>query len=188
VAEGLRQRGAVAAVIPFGGSSVLGARGYAECGRELLAQKPDLETVVVAVGSGGTMAGLIGALGLERVLGVHCGAIADPARTVSELASGLSGAPVAPHALRLRLDQVGDGYSTLTEETMAALTLAARTEGIVLDPIYTGRAMAGLIAAVKDGDIAPGQPTIFLHSGGMPGLFGHAATLETAEAALAAFE
>jgi L-cysteate sulfo-lyase len=188
VAEDLRQRGAVPALIPFGGSSVLGARGYAECGRELLAQKPDLGAVVVAVGSGGTMAGLIDALGSARVLGVHCGAIADPARTVSELASGLSGAPVAPDDLRLRFDQVGDGYSALTEETMAALTLAARTEGIVLDPIYTGRAMAGLIAAAKDGEIAGGQPTIFLHSGGMPGLFGHAATLETAEAALAVFE
>ena len=188
VAEELRQRGAVPAVIPFGGSSVLGARGYAECGRELLAQQPDLETVVVAVGSGGTMAGLVAALGSARVLGVHCGAIADPARTVSELASGLSGAPVAPQALRLRLDQVGDGYGALTEGTMAALTLAARTEGIVLDPIYTGRAMAGLIAAVKDGDIAAGQPTIFLHSGGLPGLFGHAATITAAEAALTGFD
>jgi L-cysteate sulfo-lyase len=83
---------------------------------------------------------------------------------------------------------VGDGYSALTGETMAALTLTARTEGIVLDPIYTGRAMAGLIAAVRDGDIAAGQRTIFLHSGGMPGLFGHAATLAAAEAALAAFD
>jgi L-cysteate sulfo-lyase len=188
VAEQLRQRGAVPALIPFGGSSVLGARGYAECGRELLDQKPDLETVVVAVGSGGTMAGLIDPLGPARVLGVHCGAIPDPARTVSELASGLSGAPCPPDALRLRLDQVGDGYGTLTEQAMAALTLAARTEGIVLDPIYTGRAMAGLIAAIEDGDISPGQPTIFLHSGGLPGLFGHAATVEAAEAALTAFD
>jgi L-cysteate sulfo-lyase len=188
VAEELRQRGVVPAVIPFGGSSVLGARGYAECGRELLDQKPDLATDVVAVGSGGTMAGLVDALGSARVLGVHCGAIADPARKVSELASGLSGLPHAPQELRLRLDQVGDGYGALTEQTMAALTLAARTEGIVLDPIYTGRAMAGLIAAVKDGEIVPGQPTVFLHSGGMPGLFGHAATLETAEAALTAFD
>jgi L-cysteate sulfo-lyase len=188
VAEELRQRGAVPALIPFGGSSALGARGYAECGRELLAQQPDLETVVVAVGSGGTMAGLIGTLGSARVLGVHCGAITDPARTVSELASGLSGVPCPPQALRLRLDQVGDGYSTLTEQTMDALTLAARTEGIVLDPIYTGRALAGLIAAVKDCDIVGGRPTIFVHSGGMPGLFGHAATVAMAEAALTAVD
>jgi L-cysteate sulfo-lyase len=188
VAGQLRQRGAVPAVIPFGGSSVLGARGYAECGEELLDQKPDLETVVVAVGSGATMAGLVGALGPRRVLGVHCGAIADPARTVSELASGLSGEALAPQSLRLRLDQVGDGYGILTEQTMAALTLVARTEGIVLDPIYTGRAMAGLIAAARDGAIAGGQQTVFLHSGGLPGLFGHAATLAAAESALTAFE
>jgi D-cysteine desulfhydrase len=188
VAEELRQRGAVPALIPFGGSSVLGARGYAECGRELLAQQPDLDTVVVAVGSGGTMAGLVTALGSTRVLGVHCGAIADPARTVAELASGLSGEPCPPRDLRLRLDQVGDGYGALTEQTMAALTLAARTEGIVLDPIYTGRALAGLIAAVKEGDIAGGQPTIFLHSGGMPGLFGHAATVAMAAAGLTVFD
>ena len=141
VAAELRQRGAGPALIPFGGSSVLGARGYAECGRELLAQQPDLETVVVAVGSGGTMAGLVDALGAARVLGVHCGAIADPARTVSDLASGLSGAPVRARNLRdCACDQVGDGYHTLTEQTADALTLAARTEGIVLDPIYTGRA------------------------------------------------
>ena len=67
---------------------------------------------------------------------------------------------------------------------MAALTLAGRTEGLVLDPIYTGRAMAGLVAAVEDGDIVPGQRTVFLHTGGMPGLFGHAATIARAEGAL----
>jgi L-cysteate sulfo-lyase len=188
VADELRQRGAVPALIPFGGSSVLGARGYSDCGRELLAQRPDLETVVVAVGSGGTMAGLVAALGSARVLGVHCGAIADPARTVSELTSGLSGEQCPPQDLRLRLDQVGDGYGALTEQAMAALTLAARTEGIVLDPIYTGRALAGLLAAVNDGDITAGQRTIFLHSGGLPGLFGHAATVATAEAALTVFD
>jgi D-cysteine desulfhydrase len=170
--ERLRRQGAVPALIPFGGSSVLGARGYAECGRELLVQAPDLATVVVAVGSGGTMAGLVDALGSARVLGVHCGAVVDPERTVSELVSGPSGTQ-----LRLRLDQVGDGYGALTEPVMAAMELTARTEGIVLDPIYTGRAMAGLIAAVQDRDIGPGQRTVFLHSGGLPGLFGHQATL-----------
>ncbi|MGW3700533.1 pyridoxal-phosphate dependent enzyme [Streptomyces sp. NPDC005149] len=103
---------------------------------------------------------------------------------MSELASGLTGTHCAPETLSLRLDQVGDGYSTLTEAAMAALTLTARTEGIVLDPIYTGRAMAGLIAAIEEGDVVAGQRTIFLHSGGMPGLFGHAATLAKLEEAL----
>ncbi|WP_369264045.1 D-cysteine desulfhydrase family protein [Streptomyces sp. R35] len=184
VVEELRERGEVPALIPFGGSSALGARGYVECARELDHQVPDLATVVVALGSGGTMAGLVAHLGGSRVLGVHVGAVAEPARTVSELTSELSGKPCAPEELRVRLDQVGDGYGTLTEPVMSALTLAARTEGIVLDPIYTGRAMAGLVAAVEDGDIPPGQRTVFLHTGGLPGLFGHPATLARAEAGL----
>ncbi|WP_329170586.1 D-cysteine desulfhydrase family protein [Streptomyces decoyicus] len=187
VAGQLRHRGAVPALIPFGGSSPLGAYGYAECGRELLGQAPDLDTVVVALGSGGTMAGLVDVLGPARVLGVHCGAVDDPAGTVTGLVAGLSGAVLAPAALRLRLDQVGAGYSTLTDASMDALTLAGRTEGIVLDPVYTGRALAGLRAAVQDGTITPGQRTVFLHSGGLPGLFGHAAAVARSQDALTDF-
>ncbi|GGK19737.1 D-cysteine desulfhydrase [Streptomyces camponoticapitis] len=181
----LRDRGAVPALIPFGGSSVLGARGYVEAGQELLTQTPDLACVVVALGSGGTMAGLVEALGPERVLGVHCGALDDPARVVSDLAFGLSGTHCPPESLRIRHDQVGDGYPVLTEASMTALTLAARTEGMVLDPIYTGRAMAGLTAAVASGEITPGRRTVFLHSGGLPGLFGHREALARAAEELA---
>jgi D-cysteine desulfhydrase len=205
VAAELRAGGAVPALIPFGGSSVTGARGYLECGYELLGRLPETATVVTAVGSGGTMAGLVAALGPERVLGVDCGAVRDPAATVARLASGLTseaggtggtgrtggtggtgrtGQPVRPEALRLRRDQIGAGYATLTEPVMAALRLAARTEGLILDPIYTGRALAGLTAAVADGSIRPGRPTVFLHTGGLPGLFGHPTTLARAEAEL----
>ncbi|WP_093487757.1 pyridoxal-phosphate dependent enzyme [Streptomyces sp. 2333.5] len=162
----------------------MGAYGYAECGRELLGQAPDLDTVVVALGSGGTMAGLVDTLGPGKVLGVHCGAVDDPAGTVAELVSSLSGTVHAPEALRLRLDQVGAGYSTLTEESMDALTLAGRTEGIALDPVYTGRALAGLRAAVRDGSVAAGRRTVLLHSGGLPGLFGHSAAVARAQDAL----
>ncbi|MDX3075432.1 pyridoxal-phosphate dependent enzyme [Streptomyces sp. NPDC088354] len=185
VVEQLRRQGAVPSLIPFGGSSVSGARGYEECGRELLVQAPDLATVVVAVGSGGTMAGLLGPLGATRVLGVHCGAVTDPGRAVADLASGLSGADCPPETLRLRLDQVGDGYAALTGATLAALTVTARTEGIVLDPVYTGRAMAGLIAAIAEGEVRPGQRTVFLHSGGMAGFFGHGATIAKLDERLA---
>ena len=79
--------------------------------------------------------------------------------------------------LRLRTEQVGAGYSTLTEPVMNALTLAARTEGLILDPVYTGRALAGLVEAVRDGDVRPGERTVFLHSGGLPGLFGSGAAM-----------
>jgi D-cysteine desulfhydrase len=139
---------------------------------------------VTAVGSGGTMAGLVAVLGPERVLGVDCGAVSDPAGAVARLLTGLTAAPFDPMVLRIRRDQVGDGYGALTEHVLDALTAAARTEGVVLDPIYTGRALAGLTAAVAEGEVRPGDRTVFLHSGGLPGLFGHAATVARATALL----
>ncbi|WP_413755414.1 pyridoxal-phosphate dependent enzyme [Streptomyces sp. MMBL 11-3] len=162
-----------AALIPFGGSSVVGARGYVEGGHELLGQVPDLDTVVVALGSGGTMAGLVAALGPDKVLGVHTGAVDDPRTVVSDLVSGLTGLPPDPGALRIRDDQVGPGYAVQTDAVVTAMETAARTEGIVLDPVYTGRALAGLAAAVADGTVRRNRRTVFLHTGGLPGLFGH---------------
>ena len=170
VAEELRGDGEVPAVLPLGGSTPTGARGYLACAAELAEQLPGLDTAVVAVGSGGTMAGLVAGLGAERVLGVDTGAVPDPGVRVTDLATAL-GATVT--GLRLRLDQVGDGYGVLSEGGAAAMTLAARTEGLVLDPVYTGKAMAGLVAAVADGSVAAGGRTVFVHTGGLPGLFGH---------------
>lgn len=183
VCEQLRTAGARPALIPFGGSSALGARGYARCGEELRRQLPDLRTAVVALGSGGTMAGLVTALGPDAVLGVDVGALAEPALAVREFAD----LPTS-EVLRVRRDQIGEGYGTLTDATAEALTLTARTAGLVLDPTYTGRAMAGLIAAVQDGDIRPGERTVFVHTGGLPGLFGHADTVTYAEGQVVRYE
>jgi len=187
VAQRLTGEGRHVAVIPFGGSSSVAALGYAECGRELLHQVPDLRTVVVAVGSGGTMAGLVAALGPDRVLGVDTGAVPDPLPVVASFASGAGAAAVTPVQLTVRRDQVGGGYSDYPAAADAALRLAARTEGLVLDPVYTARAMAGLAAAVRDGQLVPGQKTVFVHTGGLPGLFGHAAAIERAERGLAQY-
>ena len=178
ITEQLTADGRPAGQIPFGGSSAIGAQGYADAGRELLDQRPDLTQVVVAVGSGGTAAGLIHVLGPGRVLGVHTGAVPDPEARIADLLAGMGGPTVdAGPALRLRTEQVGEGYSTLTESVKDALTLAARTEGLILDPVYTGRALAGLVEAVRDGDVRPGERTVFLHSGGLPGLFGSSAAM-----------
>ncbi|MET9451726.1 D-cysteine desulfhydrase family protein [Streptomyces cinerochromogenes] len=184
----LRSDGARPALIPFGGSSALGARGYLRCGEELREQLPDLRTAVVALGSGGTMAGLVAALGSGSVLGVDVGALSDPAAAVSDLAAALTGAEVTREGLRIRRDQVGAGYATLTAPVREALRLAARTEGLALDPIYTGRALAGLGAAVQDGDIRPGEKTVFLHTGGLPGLFGHPDAVAFAEEGAGVFD
>ncbi|MEV4118774.1 pyridoxal-phosphate dependent enzyme [Micromonospora sp. NPDC049645] len=154
-------------VIPFGGTSPASIQGYVDCGRELRAQLPNLDgfEVVVALGSGGTMAGLVRELGAQRVIGVDVGALPDPRATVAGLLVG----EVGPGELRIDGTQVGAGYRTLTDGARAALEITARTEGIFLDPTYTGRAMAALLA----GGFPRGDRVVFLHSGGLPGLFGH---------------
>ncbi|MGW1599289.1 D-cysteine desulfhydrase family protein [Streptomyces sp. NPDC002343] len=177
----LRAAGARPALIPFGGSSALAAQGYADCGAELREQVPRLRTAVVALGSGGTMAGLVAALGSGSVLGVDVGALEDPAAAVAGFAAPLTDEKVTPEGLRVRRDQVGAGYAALTGPVTEALRLAARTEGLVLDPTYTGRALAGLRAAVEDGDIRPGEKTVLLHTGGLPGLFGNPQAVTFAE-------
>ncbi|GGY93412.1 D-cysteine desulfhydrase [Streptomyces olivaceoviridis] len=184
----LRSEGSRPALIPFGGSGALGARGYVRCGTELREQLPGLRTAVVALGSGGTMAGLVAALGSGSVLGVDVGALTDPAAAVAEFAAPLTAEAVTPDTLRIRRDQVGAGYATLTAPVREALRLAARTEGLVLDPVYTGRALAGLHAAVRDGTVRPGERTVFLHTGGLPGLFGHTDTIAFAEEGARVFD
>ena len=149
-------------LIPFGGSSRTSVRAYAECARELR-QQAEFDRVVVAVGSGATMAGLVDGLGAERVLGFDTGAFPDADAAVRALLAG------DPGELAIDRGQIGAGYATVTEPVREALSLAARTEGLFLDPIYTGRAMAGLAAAGRRK--AGGGRVVFLHTGGLPGLF-----------------
>jgi D-cysteine desulfhydrase len=134
-------------VLPFGGSDRNGALGYLEGGRELRAQLPDVEHVVVAGGSGGTMAGLVAALGADRVLGVDVGAVQDLGARVAALVGEVADGGVEASALRLRHDQVGAGYGVLTPAASSALQAAAQCEGVILDPVYTAKALAGLAPA-----------------------------------------
>jgi L-cysteate sulfo-lyase len=173
-----RAAGARPYVVPFGGSGPIGALGYVDCARELEQQAPYAKHVVVAVGSGGTMAGLVAGLGAQRVLGVPTGAVADPEQRIRGMLAALG---ASNDGLRLRDDQVGAGYGVLTDAARTALTDVARTEGVVLDPVYTAKAFAGLHAAVRDGEIRKGERTVFVHTGGLPGLFGHTYATEVAQ-------
>lgn len=177
VAADLRSSGHTVEVIPLGGSNARGALGYVDCGRELDQQLPEMVHVIVALGTGGTMAGLVAALGPDRVLGVDVGAVEDPVPTVARLVGEL-GEAVDRKQLRVRSDQVGPGYGVLTAQATRAMSETARLEGVILDPVYTAKAMSGLFAALADGSIGPDDPTVFLHTGGLPGLFGHKVALE----------
>lgn len=160
--------------IPIGGSTPLGALGYVRCAIEILAQAPRTDLVVVASGSGGTHSGLAAGLGdHHRVHGVDVGARPRIAAYVTELAAraaALAELPAPAGEAVVDSTQVGAGYAAHTDACREAITMAARLEGLVLDPVYTGKAMAGLIAAARSGALGDAR-VVFVHTGGLPGLF-----------------
>lgn len=175
-AERLRAEGRRPYAIPIGGASTLGARAYALAVDELRQQVDAVDLVVVADGSGGTHAGLVAGLGdHERVLGVDVGTRPNLAEAVPAMASAVAKQDRRDEPIgEVRIDhgRIGDGYGAPTDACLEALALAARLEGIVLDPVYSGKAMAALIGGVREGTIdAGGEQVVFLHTGGMPALF-----------------
>ena len=166
--------------MPIGGASLVGALGYVDAADELRAELPDLQHVVVADGSGGTHAGLVAGLGDHAmVLGVDVGTRPDLDEQVTQKAldvAALAGRPAPRGAAQVDRDRFGTGYGAMTDAAREALNLAATLEGLVLDPVYTGKAMAGLIAAspAREGRIEPDAQTVFVHTGGMPALFARA--------------
>ena len=164
--------------IPCGGSNALGTLGYVECVREIRDQGVKFDHIICAEGSGGTMAGL--ALGAKlympdtRVTGMMVDDDPFDQITVNLMreAAALLQADVqiAREDFDLR-DMCGPGYAIASQEGNAAVAMMAENEGIFLDPVYTGKAFAGLIAMAKEGAFAPGERVLFLHSGGAGGLF-----------------
>lgn len=182
----LAAAGRVGYVVPGGGSNPLGALGYVVAAKELVAQFDELDLVVdrlvVASGSGGTHAGLVAGLtGLSsgvKVLGVSTRAdkaaqeakILDLARRTAALVG--SAVEVRPEDVQVVDDYVGPGYSLPTDAMVEAVKLFARLEGILLDPVYTGKAAAGLIDLVRRGELGDGD-VVFVHTGGWPALFAY---------------
>ena len=164
--------------IPCGGSNALGTLGYVDCVREIAEQGYTFDHIICAEGSGGTMAGL--ALGAKlhmpnaRVTGMMVDN--DPfdvitVKLMREAAARLGAeVEVSREDFDLR-DLCGPGYAIPSEEGNAAVSLMASQEGIFLDPVYTGKAFAGLVAMAKEGVFKPDDRVLFLHSGGAGGLF-----------------
>ena len=189
-AEIVRAAGRKPYVIPGGGSNPLGALGYAACAAEIMAQSFEqgvaFDHIVVASGSAGTHAGLLAGL-VALNAGIPLTGInvrrqqAEQEGNVHALAvatAALMGTPAPERAAVVaRGDWVGPGYSLPTPEMVAAVRLLARSEGILLDPVYTGKAMAGLIGLVRSGAFQPGERVLFVHTGGSPSLHAYAREL-----------
>ena len=173
ICDELRRAGRRPYLIPVGGSSPLGASAYVRAADEILGELGhDDVLVVTATGSGGTHAGLAARLGHERVLGVDVGALADVAPVVRALAldvAALTGLPLIAGEPRLLRDQVGSGYGAPTDGARQAIRVAARSEGLLLDPVYSGKAFAGLMSL--DPAVLRARAIVFLATGGMPALF-----------------
>nr|WP_316629810.1 D-cysteine desulfhydrase [uncultured Brevundimonas sp.] len=192
-AEAVRARGGKPYVIPGGGSNPVGALGYVDCAREIVVQadEMDLEVhrIVTATGSAGTHAGLVAGLAVMGadvpVLGIGVRAPRDRQEAnvfkLAEETAALLGQPgrVTREMVVADCDYVGQGYGLIDQGVIDALTLAARLDGIVLDPVYSGKAMKGLIALARAGRFR-GETVIFLHTGGAQGLFGYQSEIEGA--------
>ena len=185
-AADVRKRGGNPYVIPGGGSNAIGALGYVDCAREIVVQADELDMpidrIVTATGSAGTHAGLVAGLAVMGadipVLGIGVRAPKEKQEAnVLKLAretAALLGRPdaVADDMVVADCDYVGEGYGLVDQAVIDALVLAARTDAIVLDPVYTGKAMKGLINLARAGRFE-NETVVFLHTGGAQGLFGY---------------
>lgn len=192
-AADVRRKSGKPYIIPGGGSNAVGALGYVDCAREIVVQADELDMqidrIVTATGSAGTHAGLVAGLAVMGadipVLGIGVRAPkAKQEENVLKLAretAALLGRPdaVTDAMVAADCDYVGAGYGLIDAAVIEALKLAARTDGIVLDPVYTGKAMKGLIALARAGRF-DGETVVFVHTGGAQGLFGYQGELEGA--------
>ncbi len=173
-------------VIPGGGSNALGAMGYAVCAREILAQALDMglafTDIVVASGSAGTHAGLLVGLTAASAGAPLTGINVRRPRAEQEAnvhrlaveAAAFAGLPSPARESVTALDEwVGPGYSLPTDEMIEAVRLFARLEGVLLDPVYTGKAAAGLIGLIRRRHFRPDSKVLFVHTGGAPSLFAY---------------
>ena len=168
-------------LVPYGGSHAAGVLGYAFAMKELLEQDCPTDWIVFATSSGGTHAGLL--LGQHvfgykgKVLGISIDESEDWLKEhVSELASLASDKlgtriEVTPDKVLANADYCSAGYGVLTEPEREAIHLFATHEGILLDPVYTGRAAAGMIDLIRKGFFKRDETVLFLHTGGQPALF-----------------
>jgi len=188
----LREQGKHPYVIPYGGSDPLGCLGFAAALAELQQQGPVFDEIIFASSSGATQAGLMlakAALKLDTQLrGIHIDKANHQPQHFTKSIAELANAAAERFALVTRFsaeqvflddDYLGEGYAILGEAEREAMHLLATSEAILLDPVYTAKAMAGLIARVRQGHYSPQQRILFWHTGGTPAVFAYAQALQS---------
>ena len=196
VGQAVKQRGGMPYLIPAGGSNGIGGLGYANCADELAEQARSsgitIDALVLATGSGGTQGGLVaGMLRHSKPMPIVGIAISGNAATTrpkveavaTETATLLGSRGRIPEgAIEIVDGHIGAGYGQPTDEMIEAVTWVAQHEGILLDPVYSGKAMAGLFALAKSGRFSSTHSIVFLHTGGAPALFGYRPTFASRQA------
>lgn len=198
LADRLRAEGRKPYVIPGGGSNPTGALGYVNCAFELVGQANDrglvIDQIVTATGSAGTQAGLVtGLKALNAEIPLLGIGVRAPKEKQEENVFALAqktaeklGCPgvVSRGDVVANCDYVGQGYGIPRADTLEAIAMFAQLEGILLDPVYSGKGAAGLIDLIRKGQFRKGQRVVFLHTGGAAGLFGYDAAFAEARRAL----
>ena len=191
VGDQLRAKGRRPYLIPSGGSNPVGTLGYVKAAQELLFQAQEknfvLDHVVVASGSAGTQAGLVVGLAAQAsTASVQGFAVSQAEHLQHQRVAALAAATarfightdeLPPQAVRVNADYLGEGYSIPSAAMVDALQQVARLEGILLDPVYSGKAMAGLMDWARTGRFRQDENVVFIHTGGQAGLFGFCDTL-----------
>lgn len=192
LADELRAEGKTPYIVPGGGSNTIGALGYVDCALEFMSQANRggivIDHVVHATGSAGTQAGLVVGLKMTHsgipLLGIGVNAPKDvQEEKVWKLAQETAdyvGAPgcVQREDIVANCDYVGDGYGIPTTAMNDAVMLLARLEGLLFDPVYSGKGLAGMIDLVQKGHFGDTGNIVFVHTGGVAGLFGYSAQLK----------
>jgi len=188
LAQQLRDDGKSPYVIPGGGSNEIGALGYVNAAIELTTQANDrslrIDHLVHATGSSGTQAGLVlGMEGMNTDIPVYGVGVRAPKQKQEEMVyslaqrtaeyMGLSPDVVARGRVVANSDYVGDGYGLPTDAMVEAVKMMAQYEGILLDPVYSGKGFSGLIDLIRKGHFKQGENVVFLHTGGSISLFGY---------------
>ncbi len=170
-------------LVPFGGSTPIGSAGYVEAMGEFLDQGLEIDRIIAPVTSGGTLAGLLGGAqiyGFEGQItairiGRYEGSVLEKLATHAEETAALFGEQIEldPNEIDVREGYMAPGYAVLTKLERDAITTFARLEGILLDPVYTGRTAGGMLDLIRTGEIEPNERVLFWHTGGTPALFAY---------------